>query len=112
MTKRKRPQIQGVKMSFLHRVAGHSLRDRVRSSVTWEELRVEPLFLQVAWASVMNVSWTPLWGGVPGMSHWEEGHGKTQETLEGLCLSTGLGMPWGPTGSVWGEGSLGLSLQT
>ncbi|KAI3356684.1 hypothetical protein L3Q82_003375 [Scortum barcoo] len=32
-------------MSFLRRVAGRSLRDRVRSSVTWEELRVEPLLL-------------------------------------------------------------------
>ncbi|KAK3520456.1 hypothetical protein QTP70_024071 [Hemibagrus guttatus] len=30
-------------MSFLRRVAGRSLRDRVRSSVTWEELGVEPL---------------------------------------------------------------------
>ncbi|KAI3370208.1 hypothetical protein L3Q82_024983 [Scortum barcoo] len=36
----KRPE-----MSFLRRVAGRSLRDRVRSSVTQEELRVEPLLL-------------------------------------------------------------------
>ncbi len=34
-------------MSFLCRVAGRSLRDRVRSSVTREELRVEPLLLHV-----------------------------------------------------------------
>ncbi|KAK7895384.1 hypothetical protein WMY93_020709 [Mugilogobius chulae] len=34
-------------MSFLRRVAGRSLRDRVRSSVTREELRVEPLLLHV-----------------------------------------------------------------
>ncbi len=34
-------------MSFLHRVAGRSLRDRVRSSVTREELRVEPLLLDI-----------------------------------------------------------------
>lgn len=33
--------------SVLHRVAGHSLSDRVRSSVTQEELRVEPLFLHI-----------------------------------------------------------------
>ncbi|KAI3351203.1 hypothetical protein L3Q82_005757 [Scortum barcoo] len=32
-------------MSFLRRVAGRSLRDRVRSSVTREELGVEPLLL-------------------------------------------------------------------
>ncbi|KAK3517672.1 hypothetical protein QTP70_015319 [Hemibagrus guttatus] len=34
-------------MSFLRRVAGRSLRDRVRSSVTWEELGVEPLLLHI-----------------------------------------------------------------
>ncbi|KAK3522831.1 hypothetical protein QTP86_004670 [Hemibagrus guttatus] len=34
-------------MSFLCRVAGRSLRDRVRSSVTWEELGVEPLLLHI-----------------------------------------------------------------
>ncbi|KAI3366678.1 hypothetical protein L3Q82_009215 [Scortum barcoo] len=39
---------------------------------------------------------------------------KTQDTLEKLCLSAGLGTPRGPPGraggSVWGEGSLGISL--
>ncbi|PWA26243.1 hypothetical protein CCH79_00013724 [Gambusia affinis] len=38
--------------------------------------------------------------------------GKTQDTLEGLCLSAGLGTPWdssgGAGGSDWGEGSLGF----
>ena len=43
MTERTRSQIQAAEMSFLRRVAGRSLRDRVRSSVTREELRVEPL---------------------------------------------------------------------
>ncbi|KAI3362072.1 hypothetical protein L3Q82_012210, partial [Scortum barcoo] len=42
---------------------------------------------------------------------------KTQDTLERLCLSAaGLGTPWDPPGraggSVWGEGSLGISAQT
>ena len=45
-------------------------------------------------------------------SHWEEAPGKTQDTLEGLCLSAGLGTPRGPPGraggSGRGEGSLGL----
>ncbi|KAI3351343.1 hypothetical protein L3Q82_005884 [Scortum barcoo] len=36
---------------------------------------------------------TPPKGGVPGMSHQEEAPGKTQDTLERLCLSAGLGMP-------------------
>ena len=34
-------------MSFLRRVAGRTLRDRVRSSVTQEELGVEPLLLHI-----------------------------------------------------------------
>ncbi|MED6283693.1 hypothetical protein CHARACLAT_011510 [Characodon lateralis] len=57
-------------MSFLRRVAGHSLRDRVRSSAI----------------------------------------------REGLCLSTGLGMPWAPPRraerGVWGEGRLGISAES
>ncbi|KAK7896322.1 hypothetical protein WMY93_021647 [Mugilogobius chulae] len=47
MTERTRSRIQAVEMSFLRRVAGRSLRDRVRSSVTREELGVEPLLLHV-----------------------------------------------------------------
>ncbi|KAI3370287.1 hypothetical protein L3Q82_024460 [Scortum barcoo] len=39
------------------------------------------------------------------MSHREEASGKTQDTLEKLCLSAGLGTPRGPPGraggSVW-----------
>ncbi|CAM4686216.1 unnamed protein product [Leuciscus chuanchicus] len=42
-----RSRIQAAEMSFLRRVAGRSLRDRVRSSVTREELRVEPLLLHI-----------------------------------------------------------------
>lgn len=34
-------------MRFLRRVAGRSLRDRVRSSVTQEELGVELMFFRV-----------------------------------------------------------------
>ncbi|KAK3571512.1 hypothetical protein QTP86_012861 [Hemibagrus guttatus] len=47
MTERVRSRIQAAEMSFLRRVAGRSLRDRVRSSVTWEELGVEPLLLHI-----------------------------------------------------------------
>ncbi|KAK3519754.1 hypothetical protein QTP70_003889 [Hemibagrus guttatus] len=39
--------IQAAKMSFIRRVAGRSLRDRVRSSVTREELGVELLLLHI-----------------------------------------------------------------
>ena len=42
------------KMSFLRRVAGLTLRDRVRSSDIWEELRVEPLLL---WVERSQLRW-------------------------------------------------------
>uniref|UniRef100_A0A8C9VV72 ribonuclease H n=1 Tax=Scleropages formosus TaxID=113540 RepID=A0A8C9VV72_SCLFO len=47
MTERMRSRIQGAEMSFLRRVPGRTLRDRVRSSVTREELGVEPLLLRI-----------------------------------------------------------------
>ncbi|KAK3545823.1 hypothetical protein QTP70_015266, partial [Hemibagrus guttatus] len=47
MTERVRSQIQVAEMSFLRRVARRSLRDRVRSSVTREELGIEPLLLHI-----------------------------------------------------------------
>ncbi|MEQ2299496.1 hypothetical protein AMECASPLE_015728 [Ameca splendens] len=50
------------------------------------------------------------------MSHREEAQGTTQDTLEGLCLSAGLGTPWalpgGAGGGVWGEGRLGVSAES
>ena len=45
MTERTRSRIQAAEMGFLRRVAGVSLRDRVRSSVIREGLGVEPLLL-------------------------------------------------------------------
>ncbi|KAK0138211.1 putative uncharacterized transposon-derived protein F52C9.6 [Merluccius polli] len=47
MTERTRSWVQAAEMSFLRRVAGLSLRDRVRSSVIREELGVDPLLLRV-----------------------------------------------------------------
>uniref|UniRef100_A0A3P9I175 Reverse transcriptase domain-containing protein n=1 Tax=Oryzias latipes TaxID=8090 RepID=A0A3P9I175_ORYLA len=47
MTERTRSRIQAAEMSFLRRVAGRSLRDRVRSSATRGELGVEPLLLHI-----------------------------------------------------------------
>ncbi|KAK3546694.1 hypothetical protein QTP70_031760, partial [Hemibagrus guttatus] len=47
MTERARSWIQAAEMSFLRKVAGRSLRDRVRSSATREELEVEPLLLHI-----------------------------------------------------------------
>ena len=45
MTERMRSQIQVAKMGFLRRVAGVSLRDRVRSLAIREGLGVEPLLI-------------------------------------------------------------------
>ncbi|KAK3538164.1 hypothetical protein QTP70_032558 [Hemibagrus guttatus] len=47
ITERMRSRIQAAKMSFLCRVAGRSLRDRLRSSVTQEEFGVKPLLLHI-----------------------------------------------------------------
>ncbi|TWW62684.1 Receptor-type tyrosine-protein phosphatase T [Takifugu flavidus] len=47
MTERTRSRVQAAEMSFLRRVAGLSLRDRVRSSAIREELGVEPLLLRI-----------------------------------------------------------------
>ena len=48
--------------------------------------------------------------------HMWEAPGKTQDTLEGLSLSAGLGTPQDHLGragrSGWGEGSLGFPAQT
>ncbi|XP_061892442.1 uncharacterized protein LOC133642332 [Entelurus aequoreus] len=47
MTERTRSRVQAAEMSFLRRVAGLSLRDRVRSSVIRKELKVKPLLLHM-----------------------------------------------------------------
>ncbi|XP_061753818.1 retrovirus-related Pol polyprotein from type-2 retrotransposable element R2DM isoform X2 [Nerophis ophidion] len=47
MTERTRSRVQAAEMSFLRRVAGLSLRDRVRSSAIREELKVKPLLLHI-----------------------------------------------------------------
>ncbi|KAK0146650.1 putative uncharacterized transposon-derived protein F52C9.6 [Merluccius polli] len=47
VTERTRSRVQAAEMSFLRRVAGLSLRDRVRSLVIREDLGVDPLLLRV-----------------------------------------------------------------
>jgi exonuclease III len=47
MNKRTRSRIQAAEMRFLRRVAGLTLRDKVRSSTIREKLNVEPLLLQI-----------------------------------------------------------------
>ncbi len=110
MTERTRSRIRAAEISFLHRVAGRFLRDRVRSSITQEELRVEPLLLdiersQLRWLGHL-FRMPP--GRLPGEVFRarlarEETPGKTQDTLEGLCLPTGLGTPRYPPGGAGGS---------
>ncbi|KAJ0003127.1 hypothetical protein NQD34_018166 [Periophthalmus magnuspinnatus] len=60
MTERTRSRMQVAEISFLRRVAGRSLRDRVRTSVTREELEIEPLPSEVAWVWPGNASGSSL----------------------------------------------------
>jgi hypothetical protein len=47
MTEKIRSRIQSAKMRFLHRVAGLTLRDKIRSSDIRETLQIEPLLLHI-----------------------------------------------------------------
>ncbi|MEQ2301683.1 hypothetical protein AMECASPLE_038603 [Ameca splendens] len=67
-------------MSFLRRMSGHSLRDRVRSSAIRRSSELS----------------------VPGTSNQKEAQGTAQDTLEGLCLSAGLGTTWASPGGAGG----------
>jgi len=94
-----RLRIQAAKMSFLRRVAGLSLRDRVRSSDIRRKLGVELLLLRVERSQLR-------WFG-----HLIRTPGQTQNPLEGLYISSCLGTPRDPPGGTgecgWGEGCLG-----
>uniref|UniRef100_A0A8C6M4A0 Reverse transcriptase domain-containing protein n=1 Tax=Nothobranchius furzeri TaxID=105023 RepID=A0A8C6M4A0_NOTFU len=105
MTESTRSRIKAVEMSFLRRVAGLSLRDRVRSSDIREGLGVEPLLLriersQLRWFGHL-VRMPP--GRLPG-EVFRACPGSTQDTLERLHLQSGPGTPRGPAGGAGGEG--------
>ncbi|KAK3550660.1 hypothetical protein QTP70_002363 [Hemibagrus guttatus] len=114
MTESLRSRIQVAEMSFLRRVAGRSLRDRVRSSVTREELGVEPLLLhikgavEVARASVSDASRTSPWGCPTGKRPRGRPRTRWRDYVSRLAWEH-LGGPSGRAGgSVWGEGGLGI----
>ncbi|KAI3377487.1 hypothetical protein L3Q82_008668, partial [Scortum barcoo] len=115
---------QIAEMSFLRRVAGRSLRDRVRSSVTREELGVEPLLLRIERSQLRWLG--HLFRMPPGRLPREvfqacptgrrpRGRPRTRwrdYVSLGLAWER-LGDPPGRAGgSVWGEGGLGISAQT
>ena len=104
-------------MSFLRRVAGFSLRDKVRSSDIQRELGVEPLLLRVERSQLrwfghlirMPPTHLPLevfQAHPTGRRHLRQ----AQNPLEGLYISSGLGTPRDPPGGAgeccWGEGGL------
>lgn len=87
MTVLTRLRKQLAKMGLIHWVAGlMHLKDKVRSSVTQEQLGVEGGPFKVA----LDASWTPFWRGVPAVSHWEETMRTTLDDLEGLNLLASL----------------------
>lgn len=43
----KKSLIQAVEMGFLHMVAGVSRIDRLRNSLIWERVKIEPLLLSI-----------------------------------------------------------------
>lgn len=45
-------------------------------------------------ASDLEDSWMPPSGGFGDMPDWDEKPGKTQITLEGLNIPSGMGLPW------------------
>ncbi|KAK0139279.1 LINE-1 reverse transcriptase [Merluccius polli] len=110
VTERTRLRVQAAEMSFLRRVAGLSLRDRVRSSVIREELGVDPLLLrversQMRWLGHL-VRMPP--GRLPGEVFRARPTGKRPRgrprTRWRDCLSAGLGMPRDPPGRAAEDG--------
>ena len=84
-----RSRIQAAEMSFLRRVAGLSLRDRVRSSVIRERLRVEPLLLHIERS---QLRWF-IWLGCPPDASLERCFGHVQ-------LGEDHGEDPGPAGEI------------
>ncbi|KAK0132400.1 Craniofacial development protein 2 [Merluccius polli] len=125
MTERTRSWVQAAKMSFLRRVAGLSLRDRVRSSVIREELGVDPLLLRSTRLSepeksqafdanmvfVMNEGLREV-GVVLGTSHWRpRGRPRTRwrDYVSWLAWER-LGIPQEELDEVAGEREVWASL--
>ena len=104
-------------MSFLRRVAGLSLRGRLRNSDNRERLRVDPLLLdversQLRWFGHL-VRLPP--GHLPAKvfracPSERRPQGDTNDMLERSYLSAGFGTSWYP-GSAQGEEHLNLPAQ-
>uniref|UniRef100_A0A8C6M0A0 Reverse transcriptase domain-containing protein n=1 Tax=Nothobranchius furzeri TaxID=105023 RepID=A0A8C6M0A0_NOTFU len=87
VTERTRLRIQAAKMSFLRRVAGLSLRHRVRSSVIGEGLGVDPLLLHIErsqsrWLGHL-IRMPP--GRLPGEVFWARPTGRRPKGRPRIC---------------------------
>ncbi|KAK0147747.1 hypothetical protein N1851_012535 [Merluccius polli] len=99
-------------MSFLRRVAGLSLRDRVRSSVIREELGVDPLLLRIERSQMRwlgHLDRMPPWAGPTGRR--PRGRPRTRWRDSGESLGW-PGNASGSPGKSWtkwlGRGKFGL----
>ena len=105
LKKKSRSQIQEPKMSFLRRVAGLSLRDRLRSSVIREELGAEPLLLRVETRQVRRLGhlfrMTP--EHLPGEVYRARPTARSpgEDLGQRLFFSADLGTSWDPPGGVF-----------
>ncbi|KAI3375690.1 hypothetical protein L3Q82_003994 [Scortum barcoo] len=111
-------------MSFLRRVAGRSLRDRVRSFRSFgRSFEVEPLLLRIERSQLRWLG--HLFRMPPGRlprevfqacPHREEASGRPRtrwrDYVSRLAWENASGSPGRAGGSVWGEGGLGISAQT
>ncbi|TWW74689.1 hypothetical protein D4764_14G0006920 [Takifugu flavidus] len=107
LNRKKVESLLRVKEEILPQV--EEFKDRVRSSAIREELGIEPLLLrversQMRWLGHL-VRMPP--GRLPGEVFRaclrQEAPGKTQDTLERLCLSTGLGKSGDPPWTSWSK---------
>ena len=118
VTERTRLRVQAAEISFLRRVAGLSLRDRVRSSVIREELGVDPLLCversQMRWLGHL-VRMPPgrlpgeVFRAVPRVGDPGEDPGHAGETVSRLAWEC-LGIPQEELDEVAGEREVWASL--
>ena len=100
LTERMRSRVRAAEISFLRRMAGLTLHNRVRSSAIRERLKVDPLLLciersQLRWFGHLI---RPSFGGVPGTHNWDKAPRSVQNLLERLFLSINLGTAQSPPG--------------
>lgn len=119
LTENMRLQVPMVRMSFICKVAGHSLRDNVEGWDTQEELRVEPLLIHVERSQLMwlrhlffrclpDASCGRYSEHVPLRRGPREDPGNTGESIPLCVLGTPRDSPSRASRSVHGQRILGV----